>query len=478
MKIPFHFKVLIGFILGILFGLYFKNDKVLEIKINEDVKIIKDIESISLCSHECLEFKQAEIKKEIINLDKKIKSKDFKTISFKFSGREEIFSVQDIKYLKVKKNIYDLFEVIGKIFIRLLQMISVPLVIASLISGVGSIGDMNKFKKMAFLTFSFYFVSTVAAIVLGLVLVNLFKPGVSESFTSSSFAFSSAVNAGFDLKTFLIDMVPQNPFKAIAENNMLQIIFFSIFVGVVLNSSDKEKVKTFLSLTDTVSEIMIKIVINVMKIAPIAVFCLISSVIADAGSDMIRKMFFYMGVVIGGLLIYLFGFYSIYIKFLSKTSVFEFFKGVKDVMAVAFGTSSSAAALPVNFECCEQNLKVPKSVTGFVLPLGATVNMNGTAMYQAIAAVFIAQIYGINLSLYQQTVIVVMAVAAAVGSSPIPGVGIIMLVMILNSVNIPIDGIGIIIGVDRILDMFRTVVNVTGDSAACVIIKDRISETK
>ncbi|NLI10316.1 MAG: dicarboxylate/amino acid:cation symporter [Elusimicrobia bacterium] len=478
MKIPFHFKVLIGFILGILFGLYFKNDKVLEIKINEDVKIIKDIESISLCSHECLEFKQAEIKKEIINLDKKIKSKDFKTLSFKFSGREEIFSIQDIKYLKVKKNIYDLFEVIGKIFIRLLQMISVPLVVASLISGVGSIGDMNKFKKMAFLTFSFYFVSTVAAIVLGLVLVNLFKPGVSDSFTASSFAFSSAVNAGFDLKTFLIDMVPQNPFKAIAENNMLQIIFFSIFVGVVLNSSDKEKVKTFLSLTDTVSEIMIKIVINVMKIAPMAVFCLISSVIADAGSDMIRKMFFYMGVVIGGLLIYLFGFYSIYIKFLSKTSVFEFFKGVKDVMAVAFGTSSSAAALPVNFECCEQNLKVPKSVTGFVLPLGATVNMNGTAMYQAIAAVFIAQIYGINLSLYQQTVIVVMAVAAAVGSSPIPGVGIIMLVMILNSVNIPIDGIGIIIGVDRILDMFRTVVNVTGDSAACVIIKDRISETK
>ena len=478
MKMPFHFKVLIGFVLGIAFGFYFKNDKDLQVIIKGDAKIIKNIESLSLCSQECLEFKKAEIKKEFSSLEKKIKNKEFKTVSFKSGAKEEVFLASDIDSVKIKKNIYDLFEVVGKIFIRLLQMISVPLVIASLISGVGGIGDMNKFRKMAFFTFAFYFISTVAAIVFGLVLVNLFKPGVSDSFAASSFAFSSAVNAGFDLKTFLIDMVPQNPFKAIAENNMLQIIFFSIFVGVVINSLEKEKVKNFLFLTDTVSEIMIKIVINVMKIAPIAVFCLISSVIADAGSDMIKKMFFYMGVVIGGLLIYLFGFYSIYIKFLSKTSVFEFFKGVKDVMAVAFGTSSSAAALPVNFECCEQNLKVPKTVTGFVLPLGATVNMNGTAMYQAIAAVFIAQIYGINLSLYQQTVIVVMAVAAAVGSSPIPGVGIIMLVMILNSVNIPIDGIGIIIGVDRILDMFRTVVNVTGDSVACVIIKDRISETK
>lgn len=478
MKIPFHFKVLLGFLAGIVFGIYLKNDKNLEIGFKDDLKVFKKIESVSFCSKECVSFGINDIKKDFSKIEKAVRQKDFERIIIKFSAKEEIFLVRDIKSVKIKRNIYDLFEVIGKIFIRLLQMISVPLVISSLISGVGSIGDMRKFKKMAVFAFVFYFASTVIAIVFGLVLVNYLKPGVSKDFLTTVGLISTNANiiSNFDFKNFIIEIVPQNPFKAIAENNMLQIIFFSIFVGVMLNLMDREKTKNFISLTDTISEIMIKIVMSVMKIAPLAVFCLISSVISDAGGEMINKMFFYMALVIGGLLIYLLVFYSIYLKVFSKTKVFDFFKGIKDVIAVAFGTSSSAAALPVNFECCEENLKVSKTVTSFVLPLGATVNMNGTAMYQAIAAVFIAQIYGIELSIYQQIVIVIMAVSAAVGSSPIPGVGIIMLVMILNSVNIPAEGVGIIIGVDRILDMFRTVVNVTGDSVACVIINDRFKE--
>ncbi len=478
MKIPFHFKVLLGFLAGIVFGIYLKNDKNLEVGFKEEIKNFKKIESVSFCSKDCVSFGINDIKKDFSKIEKAVRQKDFERMMIKFSGKEEIFLAGDIKSVKIKRNIYDLFEVIGKIFIRLLQMISVPLVISSLISGVGSIGDMRKFKKMAVFAFVFYLASTVIAIVFGLMLVNYLKPGVSKGFlaTVGGISANASIISNFDFKNFIIEIVPQNPFKAIVENNMLQIIFFSIFVGVILNLMDREKTKNFISLTDTISEIMIKIVMNVMKIAPLAVFCLISSVIADAGGEMINKMFFYMALVIGGLLIYLFIFYPIYLKVFSKTKVFDFFKGIKDVMAVAFGTSSSAAALPVNFECCEENLKVSKTVTSFVLPLGATVNMNGTAMYQAIAAVFIAQIYGIELSIYQQIIIVIMAVSAAVGSSPIPGVGIIMLVMILNSVNIPAEGIGIIIGVDRILDMFRTVVNVTGDSVACVIINDRFEK--
>lgn len=476
MKIPFHFKIIIAFILGISFGFLFQNKKNLVINYQSQNIEITEIKYIFLCNKDCIKIDEKELKKDINKSLNKIKDSTYIKVVSK-NNNEYIFETEKIKSIKTSFNIYDILEIFGKIFIKVLQMISIPLVISSLMFGVGNIGDIKKLKNMVIFTILFYIGSTVLAIVTGLILVNYFKPGSYSKNTVlvNDFNQSKNLNPEIDFKNFIIDIIPQNPFKSIVEGNMLQIIFFSVLIGIFLNIIKDEKTKVFLNLTETISEIMIKIVIFIMKLAPIAVFSLIAGVISEAGIELMKSMFYYMLIVITGLIFYLFVFYSIYLKLLSKTKIKDFFKGIRDVIMVAFSTSSSAAALPVNFECCEQNLKVPKQITSFVLPLGATINMNGTAMYQAIAAVFIAQIYGIELSLFQQITIIIMAVAAAIGSSPIPGVGIIMLVMILNSVGIPAEGIAIIIGVDRILDMFRTVVNVVGDSVACVIIKDKIN---
>lgn len=475
MKIPFYFKIIIAFILGISFGFLFQNKKNLIINYESQNIEISEIEYFFLCNKYCIKIDEKEFKKDINKSLNKIKDSSYIKVIYK--NNEYTFETEKIKSIKTSFNIYDILEIFGKIFIKVLQMISIPLVISSLIFGVGNIGDIKKLKNMAIFTILFYISSTILAIVTGLILVNHFKPGSYSKNTVllNNFNQSKNLNTGIDLKNFIIDIIPQNPFRSIVEGNMLQIIFFSVLIGIFLNIIKDEKAKVLLTLTETISEIMIKNVILIMKFAPIAVFSLIACVISEAGIELMKSMLYYMLIVIVGLILYLFVFYSVYLKLLSKTKIKDFFKGIRDVIMVAFSTSSSAAALPVNFECCEQNLKVPKQITSFVLPLGATINMNGTAMYQAIAAVFIAQIYGIELSLFQQITIVIMAVAAAIGSSPVPGVGIIMLVIILNSVGIPTEGIAIIIGVDRILDMFRTVVNVVGDSVACVIIKDKIN---
>jgi Na+/H+-dicarboxylate symporter len=268
----------------------------------------------------------------------------------------------------------------------------------------------------------------------------------------------------------LVKMIPTNPFQALANGEMLQIVFFSVLVGLILTLLKPEKSQPMLSFFDSLSETMIVLVQKIMVIAPYAVFALIAATVSEFGFGIIQTLLWYALCVLGGMLVHLLLTYGTILKLFSRMSLREFLKGIRPAQLVAFSTSSSAATLPVNFECCEDNLKVPKQITSFVLPLGATINMDGTALYQGVAAAFIAQVYGFDLSLAQQLTIVLTAVLASIGTAPVPGVGIIMLIIVLKAVNVPEEGIALILGIDRFLDMCRTVLNISGDAVGSVVI--------
>ena len=374
---------------------------------------------------------------------------------------------------------------LGDIFIRLLNMIAVPLVLASLIVGAASLGDIKKFARIGTKTLAFYIITTALAITIGLVLANTIHPGnimpadTKERLLSvyqGDISDKLESQLSFDLGDFLVNIVPRNPFTAIANSQMLQIVFFAVMVGMILTLVSKEKAEPVIKFFDGLSEIMIKLVDVVMLIAPIGVFALISATVAEFGFDILQTLLWYAITVLLGLALHTFGVYALIVKFFSKVKVLDFFRQIRRTQMVAFTTSSSAATLPVNMEVCQENLGVSKSITSFVLPIGATINMDGTALYQGVAAVFIAQVFGMDLSLGQQLTIILTAVLASIGTAPVPGVGIIMLVIILRSVGIPQIGIALIIGIDRILDMCRTAVNVTGDAAVTVAVASSENE--
>jgi Na+/H+-dicarboxylate symporter len=270
----------------------------------------------------------------------------------------------------------------------------------------------------------------------------------------------------------LVDIVPSNLFDALQDNTkMLQIIFFALLFGISMVLLPQQKVKPVKEIFNSLNEIMLKVVDIIMRIAPVGVFALIASINADV--SLILALGKYMIVVVLGLAIMLFGVYPAMIKIFTKVSPLHFFKSILPAQTLAFSTSSSAATLPVTIDCCEKNLKLSEETTGFILPLGATVNMDGTSLYQAVAAVFIAQVYGIDLDATAQITIVFTAVLASIGSAPVPGAGMVMLVVILQSVGLKAEGLAIILAVDRILDMCRTVVNVTSDATVALIIDSK-----
>ncbi len=375
---------------------------------------------------------------------------------------------------------------LGDIFIRLLNMIAIPLVISTLIVGVSSLGDIKKFTKVGGRTIIFYLSTTALAITIGLVLANLIKPGeqlnsavrdqlIAEYSADAAEKVVVQPSTNF-INDFLIPLIPRNIFSALTSGDMLQIVFFAVFVGMVLNIVSREKGEPVIKFFDGLSDIMIVMVDLVMKIAPLAVFALIMYTVADLGYQILYILFWYAATVLIGLLIQTFGVYSLILKFFSKVKLLHFFKGIREAQTIALTTSSSAATLPVTMQCAEENLGISKSITGFVLPLGATVNMDGTALYQGVAAVFIAQVFGMDLTLTEQLSIVLMATLASIGTAPVPGVGILMLVVILKSVHIPEIGIALILGIDRLLDMCRTVTNVTGDLVVATAVASHQNE--
>ncbi len=378
----------------------------------------------------------------------------------------------------------------GTIFINSLQLIAVPLVLASLVTGVASLSDLKKLSRIGGKTIAIYLATTAVAVTIGLVFVNVLRPGdqIPEGVRAELQAtYAGDVTAGAaaagelaqrgPLQT-LVDIVPANFFGAASSNqNMLQVVFVALFLGVGLIQVPAKTAKPLLDVFEGMSAVVIRLVDLIMLIAPIGVFALIANTITTvAGDDLGRvvdllgALGFYCLVVVLGLAAHIGVTYVVLLKVFSPMKIKTFFAGIAPAQLVAFSTSSSGATLPVTMERCEEKLGVSEEVSSFVLPLGATVNMDGTALYQAVAAVFISQALGMSLSLGQQVTIVLTAVLASVGTAAVPGAGIIMLVIILEAIGVPIAGIALVLGVDRILDMLRSATNVTGDAAVATIV--------
>lgn len=379
----------------------------------------------------------------------------------------------------------DYIKPFGTIFINLLKLIAMPLILFSLVSGIGNLKDISKLSRMGFKTISFYIFTTVVAITIGLFLVNIIDPGSSfpksdqDKITAmyrdqvAAKQSDAAELSGESPLQFLVDIVPDNIFGAASENsNMLQIIFFSIFLGIAIVLLPESKTKPVRDFFNSMNLVILKVIDIIMEFAPIGVFALLGSIIVEMQGDvaLFKALGMYGLTVILGLLLLIFGFYPILIRLLTKIKIPQFFKGIAPAQLLAFSTSSSAATLPVTMDCCEENLKVSNEVASFVLPIGATINMDGTSLYQAVAAVFIASAFGMDLNFGQQLTIVLTATLASIGSAAVPGAGIVMLVIVLTAIGVPTEGIALIFAVDRPLDMLRTTVNVTGDSAIASII--------
>jgi len=374
----------------------------------------------------------------------------------------------------------------GTIFINLLKLVAVPLVLVSLVVGVSSLNNMSRLTRMGGKTILIYLATTLLAITIGLTVVNVVEPGSSLPESTRVSLMENYSGTGTNTKNtsensildFLVRIVPQNFFASASENgNMLQIVFVAILLGLGIISIPAQKSQTLIEVFDSLNEVIIKIVDLIMKFAPIGVFALMASVIVDlAGDDLrdavtlLKALAWYSLTVVAGLLIHVFVVYSVLFKIFSKMKLSDFFRAIRPAILLGFSTSSSLATLPVTMERVEKHLGVAEEVSSFVLPVGATINMDGTSLYQAVAAVFIAQAIGMDLSLAQQLTIVFTATAASIGAAGVPGAGIIMLVIVLQAVQVPVEGIALILGVDRILDMARTAVNVTGDAAVSVAV--------
>ncbi|MGK7390196.1 MAG: dicarboxylate/amino acid:cation symporter [Candidatus Cyclobacteriaceae bacterium M2_1C_046] len=380
--------------------------------------------------------------------------------------------------------ITDFIKPLGTIFMRLLKMIAVPMVIISLLLGIISLSDINKLSKLGFRTISIYMITTVLAITIGLITVNTINPGkISETSINYS-AEPAAIPGNIDLSEDqpilqpLVDMVPENIFQAFSSNSaILQVVFFTLILGVAFIKARSSA--PFEPLLQAANNTILKLVDIIMLFAPVGVFALMMSMVVDvSGNDinhaieLLKGLLWYSLTVILGLALMILVVYTLLLKLFTDVPIGKFFRSIRAVQVLAFSTSSSNATLPLTMKRTEEELNVPKEISSFVLPLGATVNMDGTSLYQGVAAVFIAQVMGIELTLADQLMIVFTATLASIGSAGVPGSGLVMMVIILQAVGIPIEGLAIILAVDRILDMFRTVVNVTGDTVvACVMSK-------
>ncbi len=378
----------------------------------------------------------------------------------------------------------------GDIFITLLKLIAVPLVLASLVVGVSNLNDMTQLSRMGGKTIAIYMVTTTLAITIGLGVVNVMQPGkalpeetrtsLMESYGGSVEGRDQAAQELLDRSPldFFVDIVPENFFEAASDNsNMLQVVFIAILIGIGIVKIPIQKGQVLINVFESLNDVIIKIVDLIMKTAPYGVFSLMAVVIVDlAGDDLgqaltlLSALGWYTIAVVIGLFLHVMIVYSSLFKIFSKMRLRDFFKAIQPAVLLGFSTSSSAATLPVTMERVEKNLGVDEEVSSFVLPVGATINMDGTSLYQAVAAVFIAQALGMDLTIAQQLTIVLTATLASIGAAGVPGAGIIMLVIVLQTIQVPIEGIALILGVDRILDMVRTAVNVTGDAAVSVAV--------
>ncbi|MGB3799820.1 MAG: dicarboxylate/amino acid:cation symporter [Lewinella sp.] len=386
--------------------------------------------------------------------------------------------------------VVDWIKPFGIIFINALKLIAIPLIIASLIKGISDLKDVSQLSRIGGRTLGLYLVTTVTAVTIGLGIVNLVNPGkvISEETRENLLAaYANDANQRIEIATsqsdqgplqFLVDMVPDNIVGAAAFNgNMLQVIFFVVFFGIGLILIDPVKARPVKAFFDSVNDVVLKLIDLLMSTAPYAVFALLAALVVEAPSaDLFAALLSYSICVLLGLAILILILYPLLVRLFTGVAYGKFFRGIAPAQLLAFSTSSSAATLPATLECTTGKLGVGEEIASFVLPIGATVNMDGTSLHQAVAAVFVAQVFGLELDLTTQLGIIVTASMASIGAAAVPSAGIVMLVIVLGQAGIPVEGIALIFAVDRPLDMCRTIANITGDAAVAMVVAKSVGK--
>lgn len=358
---------------------------------------------------------------------------------------------------------------LGDLFLRLIKFIIAPLILATLVVGVASNSDTKQLGRVGIKTLAYYLVTTGIAVVIGLAIAFAIQPGKGVNIAADNMDSEVVEQEEQDVITTLLNIIPENPFTALTEGNILQIIFFALFIGIAITLVG-EKAQPVFRFFDGFAEIMYKITGIVMKLAPIGIFGLLAPIVGEYGLSVLMPLIKIILAVLIACLVHAAIVYSSAVKMFAKMNPLKFFKGISPAAIVAFSTASSAGTLPVTMKNTEENLGVSNRISSFVLPLGATINMDGTAIYQGAAVIFIAQFYGLDLTFIEMLTVVLMTVLASIGTAGVPGAGLVMLTMVLTSIGLPLEGIALIAGVDRILDMMRTTVNIVGDASAAVVV--------
>jgi len=376
---------------------------------------------------------------------------------------------------------------VGDLFMRMLKMVIVPLVFASLLCGVAGLGDVRKLGRMGGRTFGIYLLTTAVAVTIGLLCAHVISPGdfvdaadkakLIAQFEGSAAGKAGSAAAAPSTMENILAIVPTNPIASLSQGNMLQIIFFAVIFGIALTMLGEGEGRVVVTFFDKVQNAMVVVIHIVMSIAPYGVAALVLKVIGTSGASVLGALLVYSVAVVVGLLLHAAIVYGLIVKVIARLSLFDFLKAIRPAQLIAFSTSSSSATLPVSLEVAEENLNISKATSSFVLPLGSTVNMDGTALYQGVAAVFIAQVFGMDLTIGDQLAIVLAATMASVGAAGVPGAGMVTLAMVLTASGIPEVGLALILGMDRLLDMFRTAINVTGDLSVTAAIAVTEGET-
>ncbi|WP_297966253.1 dicarboxylate/amino acid:cation symporter [uncultured Anaerovibrio sp.] len=356
---------------------------------------------------------------------------------------------------------------IGTMFINLIKMMIVPVVFFSLVVGITSLGDTKKLGRIGLKTVAIYLFTTAIAISIGFAIAGLIGPGVGADFVAGT---QPKVKEAPYIMQVLLDMIPANPIDSMAKAAILPTIVFALFIGVGIVKVGGERAELLIKFFDAGAEVCYKVIAIVMDLAPIGVFCLLLPVVSANGPKVLLPLLTVIACVAIGCAIHAVGVYSTMARVFGNHSPIDFFKGMSEQMMIAFTTCSSAAALPVNMKNCQEKLGVKREIASFVLPLGATLNMDGTALYMGVCTLFVANVYGVPLGFEQMMMVVLTGTLASIGTAGVPGAGLIMLAMVLQSVGLPLEGLALVAGIDRVLDMFRTCVNITGDGAVAVVV--------
>ena len=375
--------------------------------------------------------------------------------------------------------VHNVTEPVGRMWLAALIMVVIPLIVSTLSLGVAGLGSLRRLGRIGLATMAGFLTLTALSTTLGLLAMNVVAPGRSldpavkerllETYRGEAAGAMGLSGASFGID-LLVKVVPRNPVQAAANGDMLAVIFASLMLGVALATLSSEKAEPMVRWLDSLGHVTVAIIELVMKVAPVGVFCLIFSVTARFGYDLLMNLLLYVLTVVGSLAAFEFLVYPLILRLVARRSPREFFRKAEVVLLTAFSTSSSNATLPTTMRVAQEELGLPREIAGFVLPLGATLNMNGSALFEGATVLFLAQVFGLHLSLGAQLVVVVMAVVTAIGTAGIPGGSIPLLMMILGMVGVPMEGIAIVLGVDRILDMCRTVLNVTGDLVTATVV--------